>query len=345
MVGATRVQAARPWNRNAPDGGFESIRGDKLLGTVRPDSSTSNGRPPGDRVSSIGDRRGPILFAAWIRPPGLERCPHCDGANPPRVGSPGRCEWFGARRRVVATTGDGGRCGRFAARRLSVGSPPPFHSALPAARQPPQFAATVTTSSPTTITASSATATLPAPDARTAWTAVFAGHPGATSSPVGPLTTSAVVPEGRTAFAWRFMSGRSEQRGALELNIRADTARPVRVADLTGDREDDFLVFLDAPPCERGGGQRRRRSVAGRPFRRSVPKPHSQTPGLRVSQWSLGAAVPTPKMPGGRMVAPPPTPYRDGRASCGSSPGTTHRFRPVCCTAHPSEPDRPGRRR
>jgi len=90
----------------------------------------------------------------------------------------------------------------------------------------------------------------PSLSARTAWTAVLAGHPGATSSPVGPLTTSAVVAEGRTAFAYRFISGAWQQRGALELDIATDTSAPVRVADLTGDREDDFLIALagaDAP--------------------------------------------------------------------------------------------------
>lgn len=103
---------------------------------------------------------------------------------------------------------------------------------------------TVASSSTTLSAGPSPLPTVSAPDARSAWMSVLGGHPSAASSPVGPLTTTAVVAEGETAFAYRFLKGRWQLRGSLDLGIEAVGNRPVRVADLTGDGEPDFLVAL-----------------------------------------------------------------------------------------------------
>lgn len=104
----------------------------------------------------------------------------------------------------------------------------------------------------TTLTAPSMRSTTPALDQKTAWTAVLAGHQGATASSVGPLTTTAVAAEGTTVFAYRFVDGLWQLRGTLDLDLEADTDAPVRVADLTGDREADFLIEVVAADAAAG---------------------------------------------------------------------------------------------
>lgn len=107
-------------------------------------------------------------------------------------------------------------------------------------------------STSTTAPSPSTMPTTEAPDAKTAWKAVLAGHRGATASAVGPLTTTAVAAEGTAVFAYRFLDGRWQLRGTVDLGLEADTDAPVRVADLTGDGEPDFLVEVVAADTAAG---------------------------------------------------------------------------------------------
>jgi hypothetical protein len=164
-------------------------------------------------------------------------CGRATGAAAPAGGSTGRS----ARRRwMVAAVAAGAVLVAGAALVATRQDGSPTLAAAPARAVAPAAAAPTTTMT----TAPPPTTTTAVADARTAWTAVLGVHPGATSSPVGPLTKSAVVAEGRTAFAYRIIDGAWQQRAALDLGIEADTSQPVRVADVTGDHEDDFIVTL-----------------------------------------------------------------------------------------------------
>src|SRR5205807_8491698 len=103
----------------------------------------------------------------------------------------------GLRRRIVKITvaAVAATAALAAAAAFAVAGPEKGPTPTPAVASSP-----VPTTGAPEVSSSTTTTTAAPPDARRAWSAILAGHPGAASSPVGPITATGVVAEGRTAF-------------------------------------------------------------------------------------------------------------------------------------------------